>query len=233
MKRIFFTVAFLLFSSGMITLQSQGVLDSLLLEREFKLDDYYEFRDNMTERTWIKLVTINNKSAEIISLDNQLINQHLEKELRKRKELRDSIEKLNLEIALLQKETEVQQVILNEKHFLNKTLLIVVGSVILLFFILLIIYIDRQSRYRAAKMELERLWTTHEDPESRVLRKDELTALREELYKTSDELEKLKMEYKEALKEKKVAESNLEKEVSTRREAEREIRELIDQIKKV
>ena len=210
---------------------SQPVLDSLLLDRKLLKDDYTDFRDQMKERTWLNLVTIQEKADNLFDLDNEIINKYLVREVRKRKEYIDSIEKLNLELALLQKETEVQQMILNEKSFLNRTLLIIAGSVSLLFFVLLILYIDRQSRFRAAKLELERYWNREHDPESHSLRKDEINTLREQLYKNADEIEKLRKDNQSILNQKSIAEKKLRAEIDDRRQAESEIKKLIDQLK--
>ncbi len=222
-----------IFSIGTAPLLSQNIIDSLLLERQIKMKDYENFIDNMQERSWINLVNSHEKSAAIIELDDQIINNYLEKERRKRKELTEKIESQNLDIALLKKETQVQQMILDEKRFMNRTLLIVIGSISLLFFVLLILYIDRQSRFRAARMELEHLWKTHEDIDASALQKDEINIIREQLFKTTDEVEKLKKENQQLLNEKAKVEKNLKKEITVRNEAEQEIKSLIEQIKKI
>ncbi|MCB0805849.1 MAG: hypothetical protein KDC05_08630 [Bacteroidales bacterium] len=231
MKKITTILLFTGFLFQTSTSFSQAILDSLLLDRKLMKDDYTEFRDHMNERTWINLVTIQEKANDLLEVDNKIINNYLERELRKKKEYRDSIEKLNLDIALLTKENEVQQMILDEKSFLNRTLLIIIGSVSLFFFVLLILYIDRQSRFRAARLELERYWNTGHDAESKSLQKDEINTLREQLYKTSDEIEKLKKENKSAQSMKELAENKLREEIADRRKAEQEIQQLIEQLK--
>jgi len=233
MRRFYFLLSIFLFISFTNNLIAQNSLDSLLRQRSIQLNDYNDYREGMTERTWLKLVTIHEKAAGIIETDGRIINDYLAREIAKNRELSNSIEKLKLDIALLNKETEVQKMILEEKSFMTRTLLFVAGGIGLLFFVMLILYIDRQSRFRAAKMELEHLWKTHEDPETKSLRKDEINTLREQLFKTTDEIEKLKKEYQTALAQKKQAEKLLNDEITNRREAELEIKELIDQIKKV
>jgi hypothetical protein len=92
----------------------------------------------------------------------------------------------------------------------------------------LIFLVDRQKRFKLALMELERLWSSGTDsgPNS------ETNMLREQISALTQENNKIKKELIILSDQKKDARKKLEEEIRSRHVMEREIKNLIGQIKK-
>ena len=234
MKHNYFSYWILFFFSifSFLKTESQPVVDSLLIQRNTRLNDYVEFKDGMAERTWIKLVNLNQKASELIETDNIIIDQYLRFEFIKNKQLKKSLEKANLELALMHKEFELQDTTLKEQAIINNTLLITSVMVGILFIIVLILFINRNSRYKAAYYELERFWAMKEDVQSGKNRESPDRFMQEKITELTAENESMKKKLNSISRLKLNAEKDLKAEISTRKTAEKEIRELIDQIKK-
>ncbi len=215
-----------------MTMKAENRLDSLLQERDLQYQEYNQYKLSMDERTWIKLIELGQKAHALIETDNLILKQYLKREVSRNKELSDNIEKLNLEIALLNKEAEMQEMLLTERRNLTSNMLIIMGGLSLLLIVMLILFIDRQTRYRSAKLEVERLWTMKEDPKYNRLQKDELKMLSDEVNKLSEQNEQLKQQLNQEEGKKSEAIESLKKEIRTRRQVEKEIKDLISQIRK-
>lgn len=206
-------------------------LDSLLVSRSHQLTDYYRFKDGMKERTWVNMVNLNNKALQLIETDNMILNNHLELEMSRSSRIAEKLEKTNLEILLLNREIEVNSIMVEEQRFLNTNLVIITAVVIVLFVIVLILFIDRQIRYRSTRMELERFWArgdeqpgTHNLTEKGVDKQKEINSLTKQNNTFKQQLE-------EIIKQKSTQDNQLQKEINSRKEVESEIKSLISQIK--
>ena len=73
--------------AGLSLSVSAQLLDSLLLYRQNNLQEYTQFKNNMTERTWINLIDLNELAGRVINTDNELIWNHLEEEMARNKEI--------------------------------------------------------------------------------------------------------------------------------------------------
>ncbi|MCB2222288.1 MAG: hypothetical protein KQI35_18035 [Bacteroidetes bacterium] len=213
-------------------IKAENRLDSLLQERNSQYNEYNQYKLSMNERTWLRLVELGQKANDLIETDNVILNQYLQRELSRNRELIDSTEKMNLEIALLNKEAEMQEMLMVERRNLTNTLLIIIGGIVILLIVLFILFIDRQSRFRSAKLELERLWTMKEDPKYNHLQQDELKMLSDQVNKLAEENDLLKKELNQEKGKKSEAMESLKKEIRSRRQVEQEIKDLISQIQK-
>ncbi len=57
-------------------IQAQNI-DSLLNSRNYQFEEYAKFKENIGDRTWIKLVNLSNLSDQVIETDNQLVEYYL------------------------------------------------------------------------------------------------------------------------------------------------------------
>lgn len=223
------TTFILLLIQSALTGQSQ--LDSALLLRNKTLTEFRLLEETSNLRPEMKQAILISKTKELIDIDNTLINNYLLREIEKNKLLNDHLENITLEVALAKKESELQEKIRIENHYLINILLAVSCSFCLLFIVAAIFFIDRQIRYRNLKIETEKTWPLIEEinrdhqlqdelirqikqVEDLTLIKDSLTGEIAELKHKTEELEK-----------------NLTKEVSSKKQIEEDIKKLIIQIK--
>ena len=207
-------------------------MDSILQRRNNSYLDYKQFQENMEVRTWINMVNLTDKANIVIGLDNDIIDNILQNEVQKNKALKQEIEKLKLEIILLQKEVELKEIILKERKYLYNVLIISIGIISILFLVMLILFIDRQTRYRNAKTELERLWRTQDD--------NPLESSDQQFLKLSNQLNDLGseniglknkvLEMQKAIDKK---DNDLKIEMKSKKLVEEEIKKLILQLKSV
>lgn len=227
--RLSFILFFTLITS--FALQANQELDSILISRNHQLSDYYRFKDGMKERTWINLVDLNSRGLQLIETDNLVLNNYLEFEMNKVNDLNDKLEKANLEILLFNREIELNSIVLEEQRFLNSNLVIIAGILIVLFVVVLILFIDRQIRFRSTKMELERFWAQNDDQPVSEPEIKASTVKQEELDSLAEQNKAIKRKLEEMSNQKRVKESELYKEINSRKEMEKEIKLLISQIK--
>jgi len=178
------------------------------------------------------MVNLTDKANIVIGLDNDIIDNILQNEVQKNKALKQEIEKLKLEIILLQKEVELKEIILKERKYLYNVLIISIGIISILFLVMLILFIDRQTRYRNAKTELERLWRTQDD--------NPLESSDQQFLKLSNQLNDLGseniglknkvLEMQKAIDKK---DNDLKIEMKSKKLVEEEIKKLILQLKSV
>lgn len=211
---------------------SQARLDSLLHERENQFNAYNQFKLSLDERPWIKLVELGEKADNLIKTDNLILQQYLNQQINYNADLSNEIEKLNLELALLNKEARVNNILLNERQRLTNTLLFVIGGISVLLIVIFILFIDRQTRFRSARMELERLWAAKGEHGVNKLQQDEWSMLANQVNKLSEENDQLKKELNQEQGQKSEAMESLKKEIRNRRQVEQEIKDLISEIKK-
>lgn len=212
--------------------QATPQLDSLLNVRSEKNLDYYRYKQHIEVRTWIKMVELSQKADSVINTDNVLINEFLVNEQRKSKLLADSLEKANLEIILQRKEAAMNEAALYREHRTNKVLLMLVGITSLLLFSALFILYRRQSNYRLLKEELEHVWRGKREKTTIPVENKEVANLSEQMTQLTVERDKLKTDLDKARGQKSEAVDALKKEIRTRRQVEKEIKDLLGQINK-
>jgi hypothetical protein len=222
---ILITLIFLI-SQG---LQSQN-LDSLLEVREIQYQAYMQYKQNLGERTWIKLLNLSDLASKVIQSDNQLVNYYSQG-IKNNGNYKAKIEELNLEITLLKREAEIQEMVLNERKSLFNTLLMIVGGVSILFIAMLIFAIDRHIRFRNTKMELERTWAGEIEIPKVSTSEQEFVKVNNEIRSLSTENSKLKDQVLDLMNKIKEKEKILDEELDSRKQLKDEIRNLITQIK--
>jgi hypothetical protein len=221
----------LLFWTGPLFLSGQTSFDSTILLRNKTFTDYRLLEEANTIHPWVKRAELTTKAKEVIDIDNTLINYYLLKEIEINKSLEDKLEKLTLEIALIKKESELQEKTLEDNRQLINILLIVTGSFCLLFMISSIFFIDRQIRYRSIKLELERTWPIREEINKDSSFQQDIVQLNKQLGELTlknssliSEMQDLKQKYRDK-------EDDLEREILSKKQIEEEIKKLIIQIK--
>ena len=212
--------------------KAQQRLDSLLKERDTQYNQYNKFKSDLKERPWIKLVELGDKASALIETDNHILKQYLLQEISLNQELNVELEHLNQEIALLNKETQMQENMLAERHNFANTLLYIITGLSALLIIMFVLFIDRQTRFRSAKLELERLWADKDGSKMTRLQKDELSLLSDQVNNLAEENDQLKQELNQEQGQKSEAMESLKKEIRSRLQIEQEIKDLISQIKK-
>lgn len=206
-------------------------IDSLILVRENQLQEYTQFKENMNERTWIKLVNLSNLANNVIETDIQLVDYYGSKGLGRNNIFKAKAEELNLEITLLKREAEIQKIVLDDRKSLLNTLLFIIGGISILFIALLIFAIDRQVRFRNTRMELERTWTGEIEIPMNTASEKDTEKMKKEINSLTSENSRLKnqlLELKRKIKEK---EKVLDEELDSRKQLKEEIQSLITQIK--
>lgn len=206
-------------------------IDSLILVRENQLQEYTQFKENMNERTWIKLVNLSNLANNVIETDIQLVDYYGSKGLGRNNIFKAKAEELNLEITLLKREAEIQKIVLDDRKSLLNTLLFIIGGISILFIALLIFAIDRQVRFRNTRMELERTWTGEIEIPMNTASEKDTERMKKEINSLTSENSRLKnqlLELKRKIKEK---EKVLDEELDSRKQLKEEIQSLITQIK--
>lgn len=205
-------------------------IDSLLEERKDQYQEYIQYKQNLGERTWIKLVNLSDLANKVIQSDNQLVDYYSQG-VNLNSNFKDRTEELNLEITLLKREAEIQQMVLNERKSLFNTLLIIIGGIAILFIAMLIFAIDRHVRYRNTKMELERTWAGEIEIPKVSTSEQEFVKVNNEIRSLSTENSKLKDQVLDLMNKIKEKEKILDEELDSRKQLKDEIRNLIVQIK--
>jgi len=228
--RFYFILFIFIFSS--FSLQASRELDSILISRNNKLTDYYQFREEMKERTWLNMVNLNEKALLVIKTDNQIIDGYLTYEMNRTSELNDQLEQLKLENSLLKREIELNSIILEEKRLLSNKLFIATLILAVSFIIILIFFIDRHIRFKSTRLELERqyAWTNNSQNNRDNVALQEYQSKIESLTKQNETINK---QLKETLEQKKTRDQEFQKELNSRKEMEKEITQLISQIKEI
>jgi len=210
---------------------SQTALDSVILQRNNSLKTLQSLEENTEQRSWLKISDLNSRAMDIIDIDNSLINDFLFREIRQNNRLEDKIEKLNLEMALVKKETELQSRILDENKYLVKVLLISICALSIVFLVFLILFIDRQIRYRSIKLELERTWPIREEINTDSSLEHEVIKLNKQVGELNQKNSSLINEIEMLKNENEESQHILEKEKQSKKQFEEEIKKLILQIK--
>lgn len=208
---------------------SQNV-DSLQKQRDQRIQEYQQFKANIGERTWIKLVNLSNLANELIELDNQLLDNYKAGNAGNTA-YKTKADELNLEISLLRREADIQKTVLEERKSLFNTLLKIIGGTSLLLIIVLIFAIDRNVRYRNTKMELERTWAGEIEIPKVSTSEQEFVKVNQEIRLLSVENTKLKDQVLELMNKIREKENILDEELNSRKQLKEEIRNLITQIK--
>ncbi len=205
-------------------------LDSLLTDRQNKLQDYTQFKNNMKERTWINLIDLNEKAGAVINADNELIWYHLDSQMARNREMATKNEKLALEMAFLNKELENREEQFEEHMYLNNVLLLIILGLSIAFIISLVILVAQFRRNKLAIYELERLWSMNDDQNTSL--RDKEKALKKQIQLLEVENKAMQKELTLLSDQTSTARQKLEKEIQSRQKAEQEIRELTDQNRK-
>jgi hypothetical protein len=217
-------------SASLPNITAQNI-DSLLLTREAAYAKYIDYKENIGERTWIKLVELSNLAHELITIDKTLASYYQENGIGQTKTFKHRIEELNLEISLLKREADMQRMMLEEKNILFNTLLKILGGISLIFIGLLIFAIDRHVRFRNVRMELERTWAGEIEPPKQGATEEDFSKVNQEIKLLSKENSKLKNQVVELMKKISEKEKILDEELQSRAQLKEEIRNLIAQIK--
>jgi len=157
---------------GIPCLTTANTLDSLLSDRQSKLQEYASFKNNMKERTWMNLIDLNEKAGAIINADNDLIWHHLDKEIARSRDLLVKNEKLMLEMAFLNKEVQTRDENIKEHRYLNNLFLMIILGLSIAFIISLAFLAGQFRRNKHAIYELERLWSMNDDSNSALREKE-------------------------------------------------------------
>ena len=220
-----------LFSSVAIFNTTAQNIDSLNQAREVTYAKYIDFKENIGERTWIKLVDLSNLAHELITIDKTLLAYYEKNGIGQTKTFKTKIEELTLEISLLKREAEMQQMILEERNVLLNTSLKILGGISLILIGLLIYAIDRHVRFRNVRLELERTWAGQVEPPKQRSSEEDFSKVNQEIKQLSRENSKLKDQVLELMKKISEKEKILDEELQSRAQLKEEIRNLITQIK--
>ena len=222
-------IAFYLFSFTAACAQS---IDTLLHRHQVNYEDYSTYKKNMPDRSWSNLVEVNERAEELIRVDKDIIENYFQNELFKNRQLSDSLESAKLMLSLYKKESEVYKTQLNDQHVMINTLLIVVIAIGILLLVAVSFLFGSHARNKAARKELDRLWRKQDDPGQKLSSSAGKHSMTEKIAKLTEENSLLKKRLDSIDKLKLNAEAKLKEEIASRREAEKEIRNLIEQIKK-
>jgi UDP-2,3-diacylglucosamine pyrophosphatase LpxH len=212
---------------GLIQSAHTQELDSLLTDRQNKLQDYTQFKNNMKERTWINLIDLNEKAGIVINADNELIWYHLDREMARNRAMATKNDKLMLEMAFLNKELENREEQFKEHMYLNNVFLLIILGLSIAFIISLVILIAQFRRNKHAIYELERLWSMNDDQTTSL--RDKERELKKQVQLLEVENKTMRQELSFLSDQTSTARKKLEKEIQSRQKAEQEIRELTGQ----
>jgi len=226
--KTYWILSFLIISVSQLTFGQN--IDSLLKQRDNSFQEYTQYKKNLGDRTWIKLVELSDLASKVIESDNQLVDYY-SKGIDRNNTFKAKAKELNLEITLLKREAEIQKMVLNERKSMFGTLLIIIGGISILCIALLIFAIDRHVRYRNTSMELERTWAGEiESPKENTSEK-EFKKVNNEIRSLTKENIKLKDQVLELMNKIKEKENILDEELNSRKQLKEEVRNLITQIK--
>ena len=217
-------------SMGLIQCAQAQDLDSLLTDRQNKLQEYTQFKNNMKERTWINLIDLNEKAGTVINADNELIWYHLDSQMARIREMATKNEKLALEMTFLNKELENREEQFQEHMYLNNVLLLIILGLSIAFIISLVILIAQFRRNKHAIYELERLWSMNDDQNTSL--RDKERELKKQIQLLEVENKAIQNELALLSDQTSTARKKLEKDIQSRQKAEQEIREQADQERK-
>lgn len=212
-------------------LAGQTALDSAILLRNKIYTDYKVTEEANTIKPWTKSAELTARSKELIEMDNNLINYYLLKEIDKNKKTGEKLDKLNFEIELIRKETEMQDKEIENNRQMITILFIVAGSFCLLFIIMTILYIDRHIRFKALKIEMERTWPLREEINRDHHLHDELAKLNRQLEDLNVKNASMSAEIDDMNKQMQEKDLILTRELTSKKQIEEEIKKLIIQIK--
>lgn len=205
-------------------------LDSLKLDREGKLMEYSEFKNSMTERTWVNLIELGKRAEAVIDADNDLILTHLEKEINHYREISKKHETLNMELALTQSESSKNNTQIEEYKQLNNVLLLVVAILLIILFSTLILLSNIYRKSNQTTFELEKFWSMRD--ELSMVHKDKEKELTKQLRLLEIENKAMHKEFTLLSDQKIAAKKKLDQEIQSRQKVEREIKGLIGQLKR-
>lgn len=216
--------------AGLCHNASAQVLDSLLSERKSRLQEYTQFRSNMTERTWINLIDLHELADQLINADNDLIGNHLEEEIARNKEIKTLNDQAAMEIAYLKKETEQSNIQLNEHSALNSMLMMIILGLSAALLMLIIALISLYRKNKEIFHELQRLWSMND--EHSILLKEKEQMLNKQLRLLEIENTAMQKEMDELAIQKNHLKLKQEESTTRGQEDNKQIRNLRDQIKK-
>jgi hypothetical protein len=226
---LFFTIAFWVFPQISFATFS---LDSLKVMHDKLYQDYQHDRSTMEERTWIRLVELDRKANELIKTGQLIMERFSELMSQEKNEFLETIDLISLEKALLERELEIQEMGLNRRITYQQTLVLSTVVVGILFIISLILLFSIKSRYKSARGELERFYSSHDVPNFREMQPYGKRLTNNKLNVMKENNEQLKKELNRISNEKSETLEALKKEIRDRKKMEQEIKNLIEQIKK-
>lgn len=212
-------------------LAGQTAVDSAILLRNKIYTDYKVTEEANAIKPWTKAAELSAISKELIELDNNLINYYLLKEIDKNKKSAEKLDKLNYEIELIRKETEILDKDLEDSRQMITILFIVAGASFLLFMIMTVLFVDRYIRFKALKIEMERTWPLREEINRDHHLHDELSRLNRQIEDMNVKNAAMAEEIEDMNKQMQEKDMTLAKEQASKKQIEEEIRKLIIQIK--
>ncbi|MFU8843461.1 MAG: hypothetical protein ACNA7V_06590 [Bacteroidales bacterium] len=207
-------------------------VDSLKILEEALYQDYKYDRLTMKERTWIRLVELDRKANELIEMNRLIFEELYDLSKREKIDFLEHINIISMEKALVEREMEIQVIALDRKIKFQKTL--VMGSILVgtLFIFTLILLLSFRKRYKSARRELERLYSSAEEPTRTNIQTQVKRLTNNKLNVMKENNAKLKKELTRVSDEKSEAVEALKKEIRDRKKMEEEIKNLIEQIRK-
>lgn len=205
-------------------------LDSLLSERQSKLQDYTQFKNNMSERTWINLIQLNELAGKVINTDNDLLWNHLDEEIVRNRDYQALNEQLRIEMAFLNKEKEQTDSQLKEHTSLNNLFLMIILGLSVALIILLASIISLYKKNKEAFYELRRLWSMNDDQS--IMLQEREKALNKQMRLLEIENKAMQKELADLSAQKNSLKQNRQKADNPQRKKNQGIINLSDQIKK-
>lgn len=255
MNRIVFAGSLLLAYFLMTSAYPQT--DSLIEARNKLYEEYLQFKSGMKERTWLKLVNLNQKAEKVMETEDLLIRQLIGDMYEAERAFETEITELKKETDMLTREVEKLKDEVSHQTYLAKIWAVVSAAALVLFvlFLTLFILMQRKVFRLLAKNEQSEAAASQMKRETEGLR-EQLNA-REEAVKTAEtvfrtEKEALQGELEEArtgnreLKEKlrdleeirsdlksrmRQLEEDLDRELSLREKAGHKIASMVEKLK--
>lgn len=203
--------------------------DSLMTDRQVKFDEYSQFKDQMSERTWINLVELGKKADKVLDADNALLQSYFEEELAQNRSLVVRNEELMLEIAGLRNDYEKRNTRLHDYRQMNNTLLLIILGLSILFIASIIILVNQYRKNKQITFELQRFWSMNDDQS--VLIREKAKDLEKQIHLLEIENKAMHKEFIHISDQKIAAKKRLEAEIQSRRKVEQEIKDLLLQLK--
>lgn len=227
----FIFIFLLLFSIQ--SLQSQVALDSLLRVREIHQQEYQNIVDTLTSMSWLNMYYSSRSLKKVVETDNRIIAGQLPYLKNRIIALDDSIKHLNRQIGEMKLRNDDQRKDLDHIQYHYDFLFFTLGAVALLgfiFLVLFIIYFIRSRKFRKRLVSSDQSGNM-ETKEYMLLKSKYQEVIDRERILTA-RLQKIDAEHNELKAERDDLLLTLDRERSTRKNLEEEMKKIIDEYKK-